>query len=159
MAFSAVVKNDVSPATTPSTSLIHDLDEAFAHIALPPEEAALRHALHDFAANAKTLDRANLLDHLDTLGLGSQARALEEALVREQGRVFDPLESPSDAAQKWWNWYNHMSDIIRILRAQHDEAQAEYAARMDDRDALERLIRYTELLRQAEAGEAGGADP
>jgi DNA primase len=138
--------------------LIHDLDEAFAHIALPPAESALRDALHEFTACAKTLDRAELLDHLDSLGLGGQARALETVLTRDEGRVFDPLESPADAVRNWWNWYNHMSDIIRILRAQHDEALRDYAARMDDEDAQERLKRYTNLLREAEAGEAGGAD-
>lgn len=139
--------------------LIHDLDEAFAHIHLPEEEAALREALHDFVLRAKTLDRAKLLAHLDALGLGGQARALETALTRDEGRVFDPLESPAVAVQNWWNWYNQMSDIIRILRAQHDEALRDYAARMDDEEAQERLKRYTHLLREAEAGEAGGADP
>jgi DNA primase len=138
--------------------LIHDLDEAFAHIALPPAELALREALHDFVVCAKTLDRENLLAHLDSLGLGGQARELETALIRDEGRVFDPLESPADAIRNWWNWYNHMSDIIRILRAQHDEALRDYAARMDDAEAQERLKRYTHLLREAEAGEAGGAD-
>ncbi len=138
--------------------LIHDLDEAFAHISLPPEEARLREALHEFANCGKPLDRANLLAHLDAFGLGRQARDLEAALIREEGRVFDSLESPADAVRNWWNWYNHMSDIIRILRAQHDEALREYAARMDDEAAQERLKRYTYLLREAEAGEAGGAD-
>jgi DNA primase len=138
--------------------LIHDLDEAFAHITLPPAESELREALHDFAMRAKTLDRENLLAHLDALGLGGQARDLETALTRDEGRVFDPLESPADAIRNWWNWYNHMSDIIRILRAQHDEALRDYAARMDDEEAQERLKRYTHLLREAEAGEAGGAD-
>jgi len=139
-------------------TLIHDLDEAFAHIQLPPAESALREALHDFVVCAKTLDRENLLAHLDSLGLGGQARDLETALTRDEGRVFDPLESPADAIRNWWNWYNHMSDIIRILRAQHDEALRDYAARMDDEEAQERLKRYTHLLREAEAGEAGGAD-
>jgi DNA primase len=138
--------------------LIHDLDEAFAHITLPPAESALREALHVFAMRAKALDRENLLAHLDALGLGGQARDLETALIRDEGRVFDPLESPADAIRNWWNWYNHMSDIIRILRAQHDEALRDYAARMDDEEAQERLKRYTHLLREAEAGEAGGAD-
>ncbi len=96
-------------------ALIHDLDEAFAHISLPPEEAALREALHDFAQNAKMLDRENLLAHLDASGLGGQARALETALTRDEGRVFDPLESPADAVQKWWNWYNQMSFSIRYV--------------------------------------------
>jgi DNA primase len=139
--------------------LIHDLDEAFAHITLPPAEAALREALHEFAQHAKILDRAKLLAHLDASGLGGQARDLEATLTRDEGRVFDPLESLADAAQKWWNWYNQMSDIIRILRAQHDEALRDYAARMDDEEAHERLKRYTHLLREAESGEAGGADP
>jgi DNA primase len=140
--------------------LIHDLDEAFSHIALPEAESRLRDALHDAAAGGKTLDRAKLLAHLQALGLGAEVEALEAALTRSdgEGRIFDPLESPADAVRNWWNWYNHMSDIIRILRAQHDEALRDYAARMDDEEAQERLKRYTHLLRQAEAGEAGGAD-
>ncbi len=138
--------------------LIHDLDEAFSHIALPEAESRLRDALHEFSMHAKTLDRAKLLAHLDASGLGGQARDLETTLSRDEGRVFDPLESPADAVQKWWNWYNHMSDIIRILRAQHDEALRDYAARMDDEEAQERLKRYTHLLRQAESGEAGSAE-
>ncbi len=140
--------------------LIHDLDEAFSHISLPEQESRLREALHDFASGAKILDRENLLAHLQALGLGGEVQALEAALTSSdgEGRIFDPLESPVDAIRNWWNWYNHMSDIIRILRAQHDEALRDYAARMDDEEAQERLKRYTNLLREAEAGEAGGAD-
>jgi len=136
--------------------LIHDVEEAFAHVPLQPEDERLRHALHDFAAHAKHLDSANLFTHLESLGLAEQARALQSQAASEYRLA--PDASPAEAAQSWWSWYSLMDFSIDMLRAQRDEAQALWLAHPDDQAACARLMKYNELLAAARAGEAGTPD-
>jgi DNA primase len=136
--------------------LIPAVEEAFSHVALPPEEDRLRHALHDFATNTKRLDTKNLFNHLVHSGLAEQAR-LVQALAAGDYRLA-PDASPAEAAQSWWSWYSLMDFSIDMLRAQRDEAQAYWVAHQDDRAAWDRLKKYNELLRNTLSGEAGTAE-
>ncbi|MCB5944927.1 DNA primase [Acidocella sp. KAb 2-4] len=136
--------------------LIHDVEEAFAHVPLPPGDEALRHALHGFAAQARHLDSENLLTHLESLGLAGQARALLAQAASEYRLA--PDASPAEAAQSWWSWYSLMDFSIDMLRAQRDEAQAFWLAHPEDQAACARLMKYNELLAAARAGETGIPD-
>ncbi len=136
--------------------LVHDVEEAFSHVPLPPEDEPLRHALHDFAARAKHLDAANLFTHLESLGLAGQARAVEAQAASEYRLA--PDASPAEAAQSWWSWYSLMDFSIDMLRAQRDEAQAFWLAHPEDAAACARLMKYNQLLAAARAGEAGIPD-
>jgi DNA primase len=138
-------------------ALIPDVEEAFAHIPLPADMAALRDALGQFTAQEKPLDSPTLFTHLHELGLAEQA----QLIGRQAAQDFRALEddSLSAAAQRWWGWYNLMDDSLNRLRAQCDEQQRALAANPDDKAALARLIRYTELLVAARSGEFGIADP
>ena len=134
-------------------ALIHDVDEAFAHVLLPPAEEELRQALHDFAISAKRLDTASLFTHLQGLGL-AEAAEIVQAQAGAELRL-PPDAHTSEAAQSWWSLYSLMEFSIDMLRAQRDEAQARWLAQPDDAAALRRLIKYNELLRAAQTGEAG----
>jgi DNA primase len=132
--------------------LMHDVEEAFAHVPLPPDEERLRHAVHEFAASAICLDSDGLFTHLETLGLGGQARDVQ-ALAGAEYRLAKEA-SPAEAAEAWWSWYGLMEFSIDMLRTQRDEAQAVWLADPDDQPAWERLKKYNELLAQARIGGA-----
>ncbi|MDD2704637.1 MAG: DNA primase [Acidocella sp.] len=136
--------------------LIPEVEEAFSHVELPPEEDRLRHALHDFAAHAKRLDTANLCSHLEHSGLAEQARAVQTLAAGDYRLA--PDASPAEAAESWWSWYSLMDFSIDMLRAQRDETQAYWMAHQDDRAAWDRLKKYNELLLNALSGETGTAD-
>jgi DNA primase len=133
--------------------LIHEVEEAFSHVRLAPDQARLRDALNNFAASEKHLDSKNLLTHLSELGLDREARVIC-SLAAEDHRP-DPDASPADIAQTWWSWYILMDFSIDMLRAQRDDAQRHWSAHQDDAAAWTRLIKYNALLKQAEAGETG----
>ena len=137
-------------------ALLHDVDEAFARLALPPAYAKIRDALHGFATGAKNLDTETLFTHLSLLGLAEEARLIE-ALAAEDHRP-DPDASLAEAAEKWWSWYILMDFSVETLRAQRDELERFWKAHQDDAGAWARLIKYNELLRQALAGEHGSAE-
>ncbi len=130
-----------------------DVEEAFAHLPLPPACARLRDALHAYAAQAATLDSATLLTHLRELGLGQEAQALAAATAGDYRA--EPDLSPADAAKTWWSWYILMDFSIDTLRQQRDEQQQFWSAHQDDEAAWARLVKYNDLLRQAQAGEYG----
>ncbi len=134
-------------------ALIPDVEEAYSHVRLPAEDEVLREALHDFVSQAKTLDTSSLFSHLDSLGLGGQARALQQQ-VRAEFRLA-PDASTAEAARNWWSLYELMDFSIDMLRAQRDEAQALWLTNPDDRAACDRLMRYNELLARARSGAAG----
>ena len=137
-------------------ALIHDVEEAFARVALPPAYAKIRDALHSFAAEAKTLDTDSLFTHLSHLGLAEEARLIE-ALAAEDFRP-EPDASLAQVAETWWSWYILMDFSIEMLRAQRDEQEQFWKVHQDDAAAWSRLIKYNELLRQAMTGEYGAAD-
>jgi DNA primase len=137
-------------------ALFPDVEEAFARIKLPDDCEPLRDALHSYAAFAKTLDIDTLFTHLSELGLAEQARVVEA--VAAQDYRPDPESSLSDAAQTWWSWYILMDFSIDMLRAQRDEQQRFWAQNPYDKDAWGRLVKYNELLKQAQAGEYGAAE-
>lgn len=130
-----------------------DIEEAFAHLPLPPACARLRDALHNYAAQAPVLETATLLTHLDQLGLAEEAHALR-ALTAEHYRL-EPELSPADAAKTWWSWYILMDHSIDTLRQQRDEQQQFWAAHQEDQAAWSRLVKYNDLLLRAQAGEYG----
>ncbi len=137
-------------------ALIHDVEEAFARVALPEGDARLREALSGFACDAKTLDTESLFTHLGKLGLSDEARRIAAAAAEDHR--LDPDASPAEAAEKWWSWYILMDFSIDMLRSQRDEQQAYWATHQDDHAAWTRLVKYNELLRQAMAGEYGAVD-
>jgi DNA primase len=137
-------------------ALIPEVEEAFARLKLPPAYAKLQQALTSFVSDARTLDTETLFTHLGALGLAGEARLIE-ALAAEDYRP-DPDASPAQAAQTWWSWYLLMDESLDMLRSQRDEEQSFWAAHPEDTAAWSRLVKYNELLRQAQTGELSGAD-
>ncbi len=137
-------------------SIYPEVEEAFAHVALPPSCERLRGALNRFIEDAKTLDSDTLLTHLSGLGLREEAD-LVVAVSAEHYRP-DPDATPGSTAKTWFSWHPFMSSSLARLREERD-AQAElWKARRnqpDEGEAWARLVKYNELLRRAETGEYG----
>jgi len=133
--------------------LIPEVDEAFARVQLPPGEARLRDALNNFVADKKHLDSKNLLTHLSGLGLDQDVGVVCALAARDHRP--EPDASPAQIAQTWWSWYSLMDFSLETLRAQRDDAQRDWLANPYDPSAWSRLIKYNELIKRAEAGEAG----
>jgi DNA primase len=137
-------------------SIYPEVEEAFAHVALPPSCERLRGALNRFVEAAKTLDSDTLLTHLSGLGLREEAD-LVVAVSAEHYRP-DPDATPGSIAKTWFSWHPFMSSSLARLREERD-AQAElWKARRnqpDEGEAWARLVKYNELLRRAETGEYG----
>jgi DNA primase len=131
--------------------LIHDVDEAFSHVALPEEENRLRHALHEAASTLRHLDSAKLLTHLEASGLTGAARAVTSS-AQEHLRIPEGA-SPSEAAEAWWSMYGLMKSGIEGLTAERDRIWAYWQAHQDDLSAWERLKTYNALLKKAQSGE------
>jgi DNA primase len=134
-------------------AMFPDVEEAFSRLELPPACDRLRTALHHFAADGKPLDTDTLFTHLHELGLAEEARLIEA--VAAQDYRPDPDLSPGQAAQDWWSWYSLMDFSIDALRQQRDEQQLFWANHPDDPAAWARLVKYNELLAQAQTGEYG----
>lgn len=85
--------------------LLPDVDEAFAAIDLPAPLAALRHAMHEWADTAETLDSETLLSHLRFSGLAAE---VEQTLANHPmplppGARADAM--PAEAAEGWWHLF------------------------------------------------------
>ncbi len=134
-------------------ALIPELEEAFSHVRLPPEDEPLRAAMHEFSAASHGLDSGALLAHLGDLGLDGRAAAIR-ALAQKELRLLQGA-SPAEAARSWWSFYELMEFGVGMLRAECAEAEAAWLANPDDRAACDRLLRYRLLLTRAIANDAG----
>jgi hypothetical protein len=137
-------------------ALYPEVEEAFAHVKLPPSCARLRDGLNHYVAAADTLDTETLFTHLSGLGLAEEA-GLVVAVSAEHYRP-DPQESPGSVAQTWFSWHPFMTSSLTLLREQRDLQAEHWKARRDTPDegeAWARLVKYNELVRRAETGEYG----
>lgn len=134
-------------------ALIPDVEEAFSHIRLPPQDEPLREALHNFVVHARTLDRHSLETHLRDAKLEGLMNEVKTQARAEFRLALDA--SPAEIARSWWSLYELMDFSIDMLSSQRDEAQALWLANPDDRVAWDRLIRYNQLLERARSGVSG----
>ncbi len=133
-----------------------EVEEAFAHVKLPPSCERLRAGLNHYAAAADTLDSETLYTHLSGLGLAEEA-GLVVAVSAEHYRP-DPQESPGSIATTWFSWHPFMTSSLSLLREQRDLQAEHWRSRRDQPDegeAWARLVKYNELVRRAETGEYG----
>ncbi len=136
--------------------LLHDVEEAFGLVTLPPDLARLREAMSGWAAlheqrredGAEPLDSAGLMDHLTGVGLAVEAaRALGVApLPQAAFALHDAM--PAEAEAGWWHIFGLMhrdrleeevTAAMRDLAERADEAsQRRLIALCTARNALRR---------------------
>jgi DNA primase len=85
-------------------ALLHDVEEAYASVALPPPMDRLRRAILHTAGQAEALDSAALADHLRSLGL-----AEELAMALAAAPTFSLAETQASMAEAgWWHMFGLM---------------------------------------------------
>lgn len=85
--------------------LLPDVDEAFAAIDLPAPLAALRHAMHEWADTAETLDSETLLSHLRFSGLAAEIAQTLANHPMPLPACAHADAMPAEAAEGWWHLF------------------------------------------------------
>ncbi len=132
-------------------TLLHDVEEAFALIDLPPDYERLRHAFAKYHDNHETLDSATLLTHLDESGLMDVARQV--LAMSPLPACAAPAATLAEAADGWWEMFGLMRASRNRLREQRDEQQRCYLENPNDPTAVEKLIKLNTALSRAERAE------
>jgi DNA primase len=113
--------------------LLHDVEEAYGSLDLPPDmhrlrDAILAHAAQSADDSGPPLDSAGLMNHLNALGLTAElTRALEQtpSCARKTSQ-------PAEAEAGWWHFYGLMhrdglEDAVQAARRNYEQTQDEAA--------------------------------
>ena len=134
--------------------LLHDVDEAFGAIDLPPPLIRLRAAMLSWMDSAETLDSAGLMSHLNASGLAAEAAQALSAMPLPLPVCALPDSMPAEAEAGWWHLFGLMNP--GRLEEEVEAAQSDFAARADS--AAERrlvaLCTARDALRRGETGPA-----
>ena len=133
--------------------LLHDVEEAWCSLSLPPPMDRLRHAIISYSEHAEELDSSALTAHLRNLGLSAElAMALDGAPSCAR-----PDALPLEAEAGWWHFYGlmHRGGLEDAVR----EAQISFERTLDapSLDRLNKLTVAWERLRRGEHGSSEGA--
>jgi DNA primase len=142
-------------------ALLHDVEEAYGGLHLPPDMARLRDAIltHETLAHASQsddgvaapLDSAGLINHLTSLGLTAELfLALEQTPSCAR-----PSSQPAEAEAGWWHFYGlmHRGGLEEAVEA----ARRGYEASMDQA-ALRRLTALCVARDRLRRGELADAE-
>lgn len=130
-------------------ALLADVEEAFATIDLPEPCARIRTAMESYMPAPHALDSADLLNHLQALGLQAEAeRVLAASPLPDCAQKGAQL---AEAAGAWWEFFGLMSSPH--LREQRDEQERAFRADPYNSEAWQRLVALNTSLRRAEHGE------
>ena len=128
--------------------LLHDVEEAYAGVGLPPAMDRLRKAILSSADHVHALDSEAMADHLRTLGLGE-----EVSMVLSASPSFaKPETQPSMAEAGWWHIYGLMHRSG--LEAEVAAAQQAWQTR-PDQASFSRLNALVLALNRLRSGEQG----
>jgi DNA primase len=135
-------------------NLLHDVEEAFGAVDLPPVLSRLRSAILKWAAAAETLDSQALMSHLTQIGLAADAAHALSAVPYPLPACAFPDAMPAEAEAGWW----HIFGLMHRGRLEQEVAAAmrELAERGDDatQRRLIALCTARNALREDENGEA-----
>lgn len=116
-------------------SLVHDVDEAWSGLDLPPALERLRDAiLH--TEDVHSLDSAGLVSHLTVSGLAEDiASVLSSAMPLPPSAR--PEAMPAEAEGEWWHLFGLMRGLARL---DEEVAHAERAFRSQQSEAAQRRL-------------------
>jgi DNA primase len=138
-------------------ALLHDVEEAFGMLDLPPPLADLRTAILQWGRDAETLDSASLMTHLTTLGLVAQAAQALASVPVPLPACAAPDAMPAEAEAGWW----HIFGLMNRSRLEEEVAVAMQDVANALTDASQRrliaLVTARNALRQGEHGQAPDA--
>lgn len=130
--------------------LLHDVEHAYAALALQPALDRLRHAPITWAHAADPLDSAALMSHLETSGMADEVGQALAAVPVPLPSCAGPDVMPAEAEAGWWHIFGFLN--VAQLRAEVAEAQAACAQALTPENQ-KRLQARKEALLRVESGE------
>ncbi|MBV9511454.1 MAG: DNA primase [Caulobacteraceae bacterium] len=133
--------------------LLHDLENAFAEIELPPPLARVRNAVLDWAKIADVVDSQVLIDHLHSVGLASEADQVLAGTPFPLPACALSAAMPAEAEAGWW----HIFGLMHRGRLEEEvsAARREFEERADG-TAQRRLVALCAARDALRRGEQGG---
>jgi DNA primase len=135
--------------------LLPSVDEALGLLDLPPICAKLRDGMHSFLAlgsdAGSSLDSAQMLNHLSSLGLRTEAEHILSMFPRPRSASAVSLD---EAAQEWWEKFSFMGR--EVLTEQLAELQSQLAEDIGNESLASRMIQVRQALLRLDAGEPDG---
>ena len=117
-------------------SLLHDVEEAWASLPLPPDLDRLRDAILHLEG-AQALDSAGLLAHLNASGLTDETAFVLSSAMPLPPSV-RPEAMPAEAEGEWW----HLFGLLRGLQRLDEEvADADRVFRSDQTEMAQRRLK------------------
>jgi DNA primase len=144
-------------------NLLHDVEHAYAALALPPPLDRLRQGLLDWAhgdaygvaRTADVLDSEALMSHLTVSGMAAEAEQALAAVPVPLPSCASPHVMPAEAEAGWW----HIFGFLNVDRLREELELARAACSRDMTQATERrLVAMAEALGKVLSGEPDGID-
>jgi DNA primase len=133
-------------------ALLHDVEEAFGTVDLPPALARLRSAILHWGEAAAVLDSRALMTHLNEIGLAAEAAQAQSVVPYPLPACAFPDAMPAEAEAGWWHIFGLMHR--GRLEAEVAAAMRELAERGDEatQRRLIALCTARNALREGEDG-------
>jgi DNA primase len=136
-------------------ALLHDVEEAFGTVALPPALDRLRTAILQHANAAETLDSAALMTHLTSIGLAAEVAQALSVVPYPLPAAASPDAMPEEAEDDWW----HIFGLIDPGRLDEEVAAAERDMKTQMNNANQHRLKVLAAARNAlRRGEPDEAD-
>jgi DNA primase len=136
-------------------ALLHDVDHAYAAMALDPALAALRDAIRGWADRADALDSGALIDHLTLSGLQADVEQVLAGAPVPLPACASPAAMPAEAEAGWWHIFGFLN--LDHLREEVKLAESEAAANLTQ-ETQRRALSLKAALNKVMAGEPDGVE-
>ncbi len=136
-------------------ALLHDVDHAYAAMALDPALATLRDAIRDWADHADVLDSRALIDHLTVSGLQADVAQVLAGAPVPLPACASPAAMPAEAEAGWWHIFGFLN--LDHLREEVKLAETEAAANLTQ-ETQRRALSLKAALNKVMAGEPDGVE-
>ena len=135
--------------------LMHDVDHAYAAMALPPALERLRDAIRPWVEQADVLDSTALIDHLTMSGLQAEIEQVLAAAPVPLPACALPAAMPAEAEAGWW----HIFGFLNLDHLREEVKLAETAAAMNlTQETQRRALSLKAALNKVMAGEPDGVE-
>jgi DNA primase len=134
--------------------IFHDVEHAYAGLALESPLAQLRDAIAEWALHTEVLDSQALMDHLDGFGLRTEVERVLAGTPVPLPACASLAAMPAEAEEGWWHIFGFLN--VDRLREEVDLAREE-AARGLTGETERRLVALMGALNKVRTGEPDGA--
>jgi DNA primase len=136
-------------------ALLHDVDHAWAGLALDPALHRLREAIQAWHEHAEVLDSSHLMDHLTDSGFQAEVQQVLAAVPIPLPACASSAAMPAEAESGWWHIFGFLN--VGHLREEVSLARMDFE-RNPNADTQRRLLALMDALNKVQSGESDGID-